>query len=329
MEWESAEWVLSGGAEEEEAYMPPRHEDAGRDGTAVNLPVLLLSLSAMAEQLDDGADARTDLGKLREAVLGRLAANFASASAQLFDAGICEHSESSHSDEDRAAAEEASGGAVVTVVQYPAHFDGAPTDALWAMVCAGSEWEVVAELKHHIRHSARDLRWKADICNEIENLAETAAHAMSQPGATHLGADPRAEASVWAAGGEGGEWEADGAAPSALDLLLDLIFSRPAIALSGRLADKLAERAAAAEARASLRRMWLSTFGPASLPPASSVALKHAPVTADAPRPAPDVASAYRPPRMRVPPPPHVRAGPISSRFAGLSVSRSGPRGVH
>jgi len=127
---------------------------------------------------------------------------------------------------------------------------------------------------------------------ECEALAEVEADA----------ADLAAEGGGWA---EEMEEEADeDSTLSSLDLILDLLFQRCT----------LHELQGVAEKKRSLRRMWKSTFG--RLPPASDVALKHAPgrpatartSAADRPVPPPEFRG-----RLRVPPPPSTGQGASGS----------------
>ena len=174
MSWEDADWVppaLSAAAadEDEENYEAPSGPPPSTAADAIaeaadERPVLLLRLSLMAEQLGGAVD----LGELREQVIASLRPNFFSRSAQLFANGLCEHARRWNCETERERLETEAPNLVITIIEYPED-ESAP---LWRSVCAPSGWEVVDELKAIIAEAPRDLRWKADLCGEIEDMAE-------------------------------------------------------------------------------------------------------------------------------------------------------------
>ena len=177
--WEDDDFevpALAAPPEEEEPFVPPRAPAdggaAGEDGPAEppDRPVLLLDLSAMARQL--GQDD-SSVAEVRAQVVDALNASFLVKSAELLVSGLCWHSVNWRCAEDRAQREEElEPGSVLTVIPYPDYIDGMPVEELWAGVCRPTAWEVVDLIKSFVADCHRDIRWKADVCREVEALAE-------------------------------------------------------------------------------------------------------------------------------------------------------------
>ena len=90
--------------EEEEAFVAPTvPAPAPEVDEDRQTPVLLVNLTALADDLATEGFAM-DFARMREAVLSKLRANYAAASAQLFAAGMCQHSEKWKCEADREAA---------------------------------------------------------------------------------------------------------------------------------------------------------------------------------------------------------------------------------
>ena len=322
--------------EEEEVFVPPRAPDASAFSKEppgeVDRPVLLLNLSGMAKQLgqDDSCVA-----ELRSQVLDALSASFLVKSNELLVSGLCWHSVNWRCADDRAERdEELEPGSVITVIPYPEFIDGVPVDALWAAVSRPTAWEVVDLVKNCVANSHRDIRWKADVCKELEAMAERemclmeSMQASSSKVASLTSEKQRVLDSISAAqegcGGEVPEkvlrsmtamlHNLNGhLAEATVALALVLEEGGPEAAeseasgvdlLIGMIFQRLPRRAGVSGAddllwrsttQRDLRRMWQSTFG--RLPGASVVALKHRIGSSIQQR------SPSRPPRMLVPPP--------------------------
>ena len=136
----------------------------------VDRPVLLLNLSGMAKQL--GQDD-SSVSELRSQVIDALSASFLLKSSELLVSGLCWHSVNWRcADDQKERFEELEPGSVMTVIPYPEFIDGVPVDSLWAGVCRPTAWEVIDLMKNCVANSHRDLRWKADVCKELEAMAE-------------------------------------------------------------------------------------------------------------------------------------------------------------
>lgn len=170
----SLEQALPAEEEEEDFALPAAPVDSQEPGKGgpveADRPVLLLDLSGMAKQL--GQDD-SSVSELRSQVLDALSASFLVKSAELLVSGLCWHSVNWRCAEDQQERlEELEPGSVMTVIPYPEFIDGVPVDALWAGVCRPTAWEVIDLMKNFVANSHRDLRWKADVCNELETMAE-------------------------------------------------------------------------------------------------------------------------------------------------------------
>ena len=163
--------------EEEEAFVLPvapmdSQEPSTGGPVEVDRPVLLLNLSGMAKQL--GQDD-SSVSELRSQVIDALSASFLLKSSELLVSGLCWHSVNWRcADDQQEIFEELEPGSVMTVIPYPEFIDGVPVDALWAGVCRPTAWEVIDLMKNFVANSHRDLRWKADVCKELEAMAERA-----------------------------------------------------------------------------------------------------------------------------------------------------------
>lgn len=175
-EWEDADvsrLKLDEEEEEEEEYVAPKapawQGEAADDGEDDHLlmPALLLDLSALADQA--GED---DVSRVREKTLAALAGDFFGRAGELLGAGVCWHVPVRTCDSERAMHEELRPGTILTVIEYPAQVDGAPIESLWQIVSRETPWEVVDEMKRHVAATARSLKQMAEICVEIETLAE-------------------------------------------------------------------------------------------------------------------------------------------------------------
>jgi hypothetical protein len=100
---------------------------------------------------------------VRQVVVQTLDTGFISHSDDLFASGHCRHSEKWRSLDDRRRMEDERGGAVVTVIRYPAEIDGAPLGMVWRSVRSPSAWEVLDELKEVIASSNRSIKCGAEI----------------------------------------------------------------------------------------------------------------------------------------------------------------------
>ena len=170
----SLEQALPAEEEEEDFALPAAPVDSQEPGKGgpveADRPVLLLNLSGMAKQL--GQDD-SSVSELRSQVIDALSASFLVKSAELLVSGLCWHSVNWRCAEDQQERlEELEPGSVMTVIPYPEFIDGVPVDALWAGVCRPTAWEVIDLMKNFVANSHRDLRWKADVCNELETMAE-------------------------------------------------------------------------------------------------------------------------------------------------------------
>jgi len=244
--------------EPEEEFVPPRSSDDGDRN--YDEPVLIVELSEAARQL--GADD-IDLSSLRDQLQQALYGSFISRSAELFGSGYCRHSTRERCNDERDALEEAKPDAVFTVIPYPFEAEGISIHALWAAVREPSGWEAVDEFKVLIADVSRDVRWKSEMCVELEALAAKEQEASFEQSMTEDDAMPF---------GDDAEEAVSERSPSVIDLLLDMLLRDLARPAATTLADHVHE---VAERRDFLRRMWLMTFG--RLPPASGLALKHMP----------------------------------------------------
>ena len=86
--------------------------------------------------------------------------------------GVCWHVPADEAEERRVAHEASHPGATMTVIHYPSDVDGTPTSVLVDSVLRPTPWEVLDAVKAHIVQAHRPLKWQADFCVEIEELAE-------------------------------------------------------------------------------------------------------------------------------------------------------------
>lgn len=158
--WEEAVagGLLDDESEEEEAFVEQRRADSTEllDDNE-GLPVLLVDLTALAAEA-----GQSDLQTVRQVVVQTLDTGFISRSDDLFASGHCRHSERWRSLDDRRRMEDERGGAVVTVISYPANIDGAPLGLFWRSVRSPSAWEVVDELKEAIASCNRSIKCGAE-----------------------------------------------------------------------------------------------------------------------------------------------------------------------
>ena len=335
--------------EEEEPFVPPRAAPADSWDSSkgapmeVDRPVLLLNLSGIARQLgqDDSCVA-----ELRSQVIDALSASFLVKSSELLVSGLCWHSVNWRCADDRSERdEELEPGSVITVIPYPEFIDGVPVDALWADVCRPTAWEVIDLMKNCVANSHRDIRWKADVCKELEAMAEREMCLMESRQASSskvasLSSEKQRVLDSISAAQEGCDGEVPEKVLRSMTAMLQNLDSHLTEAtaalelvleeggpdapegeasgvdlLVGMIFQRLPRRAGVSGAndllwrsttQRDLRRMWQSTFG--RLPVASGLALKHRIGSSIQQR------SPSRPPRMLVPPPipPGTELPPIS-----------------
>ena len=168
--WEDAAVGASGllgdDSEEEEQFQAPLSHGPSAEhalGETEEYPVLLVDLTALAAEV-----GQADLGLVRQVVVHALDGGFISWSEDLFASGNCRHSEKWRSGEDRRRMEEDRGGAVVTVINYPAEIEGMPLEVAWRSVRSPSAWEVVDELKQVIARAHRSIKYAA--CRSVSLL---------------------------------------------------------------------------------------------------------------------------------------------------------------
>eukprot|EP00965_Chrysotila_dentata_P088493 2921989-Pleurochrysis_carterae.AAC.2 len=257
---------------EEEEYVPPR-EDATMamcDDDGNHAPVLLVSLSAVAAR-----EISHSIPDVHKQLLITLKDGFVTTSADLFASRVCRHSERWRCEDEREKLEECEPGSVYAVIEYPESIDGVAVSTLWHGLRAPTEWEVVDELKTLVSEVSRDLRWKSEMCVELEAMAVREAEARRVREVDELYAQcedweqlhgcslshltpfqppqPASQDRELAAGAADTE-----DAVSSLDLVLDLLLRDLPRPPATSLADHME---AIAERRTSLRRMWRATFG--------------------------------------------------------------------
>ena len=159
--------------EEEDKFVAPKHQLTGDDAVEYAYadedrpPALLVDLTALAAE-----QQQTDVATLREQVMATLHANWNTKSGELMAAGVCWHVPERETEERRLAHEASQPGAVLTVIHYPSQVDGVRTGDLVRSVMRPTPWEVADAIKTHVAQSRRPLKWQADLCVEVEELAE-------------------------------------------------------------------------------------------------------------------------------------------------------------
>lgn len=134
------------------------------------LPVLVVNLAPLAEADDR---LKGEYALVRQCVLTTLEQDWSEKSAELMANGMCWHAPRCSSAAFRESYEAAHPGSVLSVIEYPEHLDEVRPAALWQAVMRSTPWEVVDALKEHIGRSRRTLKFQADLCVELEELAET------------------------------------------------------------------------------------------------------------------------------------------------------------
>ena len=168
--WDDADFSLAPLSlePEEEAFVAPKAPEIDEEQQIDDdRPALLLDLAMLAAQ-----EQQVDAHLLREQVLTTLRANWTTKSGELMAAGMCWHVPAREADERRVAYEASHPGATVTVIHYPTEVDGTPTSTLVDNVLRHTPWEVLDTLKDHVAKARRPLKWQADFCVELEELAE-------------------------------------------------------------------------------------------------------------------------------------------------------------
>lgn len=155
--------------EEEDAFVPPvEREWRALDPAAPSAepPALLVDLSALSRE-----GGEPDVARVRGKVLESLNADFSGRAGELLVGGVCWHVPRDRGAEERAAHEGERPGAVLTVIEYPAEIEGISVEQLWGTITRETPWEIVDEIKRHVAATARSLKFQADLCIEIEQLA--------------------------------------------------------------------------------------------------------------------------------------------------------------
>ena len=159
--------------EAEEEYRPPRGAPSTSsappptDDDLEDRPVLLLELTALAKQLDE-----EDVLLVRQMLVTALHGSFAAKSAELLRSGHCWHSVRWKVEADQEAREEQMPEGVFTVVEYPREINGVSVSALWDTVMRRTPYEALDAAKDRVAASALALPTKADLCVELEALAD-------------------------------------------------------------------------------------------------------------------------------------------------------------
>ena len=159
--------------EPEEEYRPPRGAPSAStappptDDDLEDRPVLLLELTALAKQLDE-----EDVLLVRQMLVTALHGSFAAKSAELLRSGHCWHSVRWKVEADQEAREEQMPEGVFTVVEYPREINGVSVSALWDTVMRRTPYEALDAAKDRVAASALALPTKADLCVELEALAD-------------------------------------------------------------------------------------------------------------------------------------------------------------
>ncbi len=179
--WDDDAFAVRPLSDDEEAYVPSSKPEWGEEADAPDagddvdeLPTLLVDLTALARDL--GQEGR-DVAAVRAKVLETLASDFSDRASSLLHAGVCWHVPRGRSAEERRAHEEAQPGVVLTTIDYPSVLEGVRTEVLWEAVARPTAWEVVDAFKLEVSRTARSLKYQADLCVEIEELAEREAQA--------------------------------------------------------------------------------------------------------------------------------------------------------
>jgi hypothetical protein len=174
MSWEDDNFELPPlPAADEETYRPLSSEGAasGPPTTAPtdeqDFPALLIDLAPLAAEYPT-----YECSEVREAVLSTLRQDWTAKLGELMTAGLCWPVPRSIAHERRVVHEEARPEAMLSVFEYPAEVDGVSCAVLWRVVTRPTPWEVVDAFKRAVAEARRPLKWQADLCIELEELAE-------------------------------------------------------------------------------------------------------------------------------------------------------------
>ena len=140
------------------------------------LPVLLVSLNTFLKDDPDAASAayQDTVGEQLAAVL---AADFSRKSDELFRSGMADlawHSQTDVLEQDQAVLRSRLPTHRFLLLRYPSVVDHVPLETLWDAITRRTAWRAVNTAKVLVQYTNRDVTFKADVCVELEKLAEHA-----------------------------------------------------------------------------------------------------------------------------------------------------------